>query len=143
MPLLKAVKHIDGLIEFLNEFGHQLKKERIIEDFKKYMEQIMELIDKSALVAEIDNRIKKYILLQHKPEMSDLQGELQNKIDCLNSIKGYILNTIEVKESDETAKAFARIIRANLTGIDKDVQYKFEQLYKEITGKEMYQGYND
>lgn len=34
----KAVKHIDGLIEFLNEFGHQLKKERIIEDFKKYME---------------------------------------------------------------------------------------------------------
>ena len=34
----KAVKHIDGLIEFLNEYGHQLKKERIIEDFKKYME---------------------------------------------------------------------------------------------------------
>ena len=33
----KAVEHIDGLIEFLNEFGHQLKKERIIEDFKKYM----------------------------------------------------------------------------------------------------------
>lgn len=33
----KAVKHIDGLIEFLNEFGHQLKKERIIEDFKNYM----------------------------------------------------------------------------------------------------------
>ena len=35
----KAVKHIDGLIEFLNEFGHQLKKERIIEDFKKYMKE--------------------------------------------------------------------------------------------------------
>ena len=34
----KAVEHIDGLIEFLNEFGHQLKKERIIEDFKKHME---------------------------------------------------------------------------------------------------------
>ena len=34
----KAVGHINGLIEFLNEFGHQLKKERIIEDFKKYME---------------------------------------------------------------------------------------------------------
>ena len=33
----KAVEHIGGLIEFLNEFGHQLKKERIIEDFKKYM----------------------------------------------------------------------------------------------------------
>ena len=55
-------------------------------------------IDKDALVAEIDNRIKKYTLLQQKPEMSDLQEELQNKIDCLNSIKGYTLNTIEVKE---------------------------------------------
>ena len=35
----KAVGHIDGLIEFLNEYGHQLKKERIIENFKKYMEE--------------------------------------------------------------------------------------------------------
>ena len=57
-------------------------------------------IDKDALVEEIENRIKKYILLQQKPEMSDLQEELQNKIDCLNSIKGYILNTLEVKEVD-------------------------------------------
>lgn len=57
-------------------------------------------IDKAALVAEIEKRIKKYILLQQKPEMSDLQEELQNKIDCLNSIKGYIINTLEVKEVD-------------------------------------------
>ena len=60
----------------------------------------MKLIDKDVLVAEIDNRIKKYILLQQKPEMSDLQKELQDKIDCLNSIKGYILNTLEVKTSE-------------------------------------------
>lgn len=57
-------------------------------------------IDKDALVAEIDERIKKYTLLQQKPEMSDLQEELQNKIDCLNSLKGYIFNTLEVKEND-------------------------------------------
>ena len=57
-------------------------------------------IDKTVIITEIDNRIKKYILLQQKPEMSDLQKELQNKIDCLNSIKGYILNTLEVKEID-------------------------------------------
>ena len=57
-------------------------------------------IPKSALVSEIENRIKKYILLQQKPEMSDLQEELQNKIDCLNSIKGYIINTLEVKDVD-------------------------------------------
>ena len=57
-------------------------------------------IDKDALVAEIDERIKKYTLLQQVPEMSDLQEELQNKIDCLNSIKGYIINPLEVKEVD-------------------------------------------
>ena len=33
----KAVEHIDGLIEFLNEYGHQLNKERIIRDFKNYL----------------------------------------------------------------------------------------------------------
>ena len=57
-------------------------------------------IDKIVIITEIDNRIKKYILLQQKPEMSDLQKELQDKIDCLNSIKSYILNTLEVKEID-------------------------------------------
>ena len=35
----KAIEHIDGLIDFLNEFGHQLIKERIIENFKNYMEE--------------------------------------------------------------------------------------------------------
>ena len=35
----RAVEHIDGLIEFLNQFGHQLKKERIIEGFKKHLEE--------------------------------------------------------------------------------------------------------
>lgn len=34
----KVVEHIDGLIELLNEFGHRLKKARIIEDFKKHVE---------------------------------------------------------------------------------------------------------
>lgn len=58
------------------------------------------LIEKDALVAEIENRKKKYTLLQQKSELSDLQEELQNKIDCLNSIKGYIINTLEVKEVD-------------------------------------------
>ena len=58
------------------------------------------LINKDRVLAEIENRIKKYTLLQQKPEMSDLQEELQNKIDCLNSIKGYILDTLEVKEVD-------------------------------------------
>lgn len=60
----------------------------------------MELIDKAAIVAEIDRRIRKYILVQQEPELSDLQKELQSKIDCLNSIKGYIINSLEAKEGD-------------------------------------------
>ena len=58
-------------------------------------------IDKDILIAEIDRRIKNNILLQQRPEMSDLQEELQAKIDNLKSIRGYILNTLEVKEVQE------------------------------------------
>ena len=57
-------------------------------------------IDKDALVAEIERRVNSYLRLQNTPEMSDLQEELQNKIDCLNSFKGWINNTLEVKEVD-------------------------------------------
>ena len=98
----------------------------------------MELIDKSALVAELEKRRSR---------------NSKNKL-CLAAAfeDNYLLSfidTLKIKEVDlekevyETTEAFAKIIRANLTGIDKDVQYKFEQLYKEITGKKMYQGYND
>ncbi len=68
----------------------------------------MELIDKDALLAEIDKRIKNNILLQQKPEMSDFQREIQQRIDCLKSIRGYILNTLEVKDVD---------LDCNITGI--------------------------
>ena len=62
---------------------------------------MVQYIEKDAIVSEIEKRIKSYISLQQKPEMSDLQKELQNKIDCLNSVKGYILNTLEVKEMNK------------------------------------------
>lgn len=38
---------------------------------------------------------------------------------------------------------FAKIVRANLTKIDKSVQSQFEQLYMDLTGNKMYGGYND
>lgn len=72
-------------------------------------------IDKDKIITEIDNRITKYTLLQQKPEMSDLQQELQYKIDCLNSIKGYILNTLEVKEVD-LEKSIGYYISSNFFG---------------------------
>ena len=43
----------------------------------------------------------------------------------------------------DVAESFARIIRGNLSMIDKSVQDKFEQLYTDITGEKMYQGFVD
>ena len=99
----------------------------------------MKLIDKDALVADIEKRLS---LFENGTGDSEVMKRVEGVIKGYKSILSF-LDTLEVIESDETAKAFARIIRANLTGIDKDVQYKFEQLYKEITGERMYKGYND
>lgn len=43
----------------------------------------------------------------------------------------------------DVAESFARIIRGNLSMMDKSLQYKFEQLYTEITGEKMYKGFID
>lgn len=96
-------------------------------------------IDKSAVVAEIVRRRKEIPKNETDKALRAVYG---NEAFVLTELLSF-LDTLEVKESDETAEAFARIIRANLTGIDKDVQYKFKQLYKEITGEKMYQGYKD
>ena len=47
------------------------------------------------------------------------------------------------QEQERVAERFARIVRGNLIGIDKEVQQKFEQLYFEVTGNKMYRGYKD
>lgn len=41
------------------------------------------------------------------------------------------------------SEQFAKIIRANLTQFDKNVQSQFEHLYMEITKSKMYGGYKD
>lgn len=43
----------------------------------------------------------------------------------------------------DVAESFARIIRGNLSMIDKSVQDMFEQLYTDITGEKMYKGFKD
>ena len=67
------------------------------------------------------------------------------KYDEAKSIYEHILWLIDSlhQEQDIVAERFARIVRGNLLGIDKEVQQKFEQLYFEITGTKMYGGYND
>jgi len=47
------------------------------------------------------------------------------------------------QEQESVSERFAKIVRGNLIGIDKEVQQKFENLYFEITGNKMYGGYND
>lgn len=43
----------------------------------------------------------------------------------------------------DVAEAFARIIRGNLSMMDRRLQYKFEQLYTDVIGEKMYKGFID
>lgn len=43
----------------------------------------------------------------------------------------------------DVAEAFARIIRGNLSMMDRSLQYKFEQLYTDVIGEKMYKGFID
>lgn len=56
--------------------------------------------------------------------------------------QAYFIEGYHQAEKD-VAGAFARIIRGNLSMIDKSVQDKFEQLYTDITGEKMYKGFKD
>lgn len=61
----------------------------------------------------------------------------RNCIECSNYIEGYH------QAEKDVAESFARIIRGNLSMIDKNVQDKFEELYTDITGEKMYKGFKD
>ena len=66
--------------------------------------------------------------------------------DIANGALDYVLEEIIPslqQEQESVAERFARIVRGNLNGIDKEVQHKFERLYFEITGNKMYGGFND
>jgi hypothetical protein len=70
-----------------------------------------------------------------------------NLLDGTNALDGYdevlaIIDSLQ-QEQESVAERFARIVRGNLIGIDKEVQQKFEQLYFEVTGNKMYGGDND
>ena len=56
---------------------------------------------------------------------------------CAEYIEGYH------QAEKDVADSFARIIRGNLSMMDKSLQYKFEQLYTDITGEKMYKGFKD
>lgn len=64
------------------------------------------------------------------------------KVEYIFDFVFHLIDSLQ-QEQESVAERFARIIRGNLTGIDKEVQQKFEQLYFEVTGNKMYGGYND
>ena len=71
---------------------------------------------------------------------SDLFGE--ETLDD-NGLKRTIFIEGYSQAEKDVAEAFARIIRGNLGGIGNNIQNMFEQLYTEITGEKMYEGFKD
>lgn len=99
----------------------------------------MKYIDAEKLKTRLRNSIQ--MLQEGEPsnEITRIVGERHIKsykkiIDFIDSLQ---------QEQESVAERFARIVRGNLIGIDKEVQQKFEQLYFEVTGNKMYGGYND
>lgn len=58
-----------------------------------------------------------------------------------DSVKAYIEGYHQAEK--DVAEAFAKIIRGNLGGIGNGIQNMFEQLYTDITGERMYEGFKD
>ena len=101
-------------------------------------------VDVERLKAEIEKRLKNVrdymtgVGMRYKgPKYYKMQGK-ESAYDALLNIIGSFQ-----QEQESVAERFARIVRGNLIGIDKEVQQKFEQLYFEVTGNKMYGGYND
>ena len=96
----------------------------------------MKLINKDALVAELKKRISDY--------WSDSENTTGIYPYALEEVIEYV-DTLEVKEDIEhyELEEFAKIVRGNLTGINKTVQALFEAKYQQLTGNKMYRGYKD
>ena len=92
-------------------------------------------IDAEKLIALLEQRRKQ---LERWTD-NEYANHRIDEIDCILDVD---INSLQ-QEQESIAEKFARIVRGNLIGIDKEVQQKFEKLYFEITGNKMYGGYND
>jgi len=99
-----------------------------------YLEKLKAEIEKRA-------RICRELSEREQDENPDMGNYYRGKAVSLEEILLHI--TSLQLEQESVAERFARIVRGNLIGIDKEVQQKFEQLYFEVTGNKMYGGYND
>lgn len=71
-----------------------------------------------------------------------IDGDSHGSYDS-NVVKRIVYQQGYEQAEKDVAESFARIIRGNLSMIDKSVQDKFEQLYTDITGERMYKGFKD
>lgn len=93
------------------------------------------------LIAEIERLQKR---ANHYEEISLTDGERSywsGEDGALELLTTFITSLRQ--EQENVAERFARIVRGNLIGINKEVQQKFEQLYFEVTGHKMYGGFKD
>lgn len=103
----------------------------------------MKYIDAEKLYKQVDELMARFAKLEKEaePDTEDLSIFYQGKKEMCSELLN-IINSLQ-QEQESVAERFARIVRGNLIGIDKEVQQKFEQLYFEVTGNKMYGGYND
>ena len=97
----------------------------------------MKYIDAGRLKELLDAKYKEFTEKAKK----DCPLQYQYMADGLDIAEQFI-DSLQ-QEQEGVAERFARIVRGNLIGIDKEVQQKFEQLYFEVTGNKMYGGFND
>jgi hypothetical protein len=70
-------------------------------------------------------------------KIAEREGYDENLRERKGFVKGYH------QAEKDVAEAFAKIIRGNLSMIDKSIQNKFEQLYTNITKEKIYKGFTD
>lgn len=97
-------------------------------------------IDADILKAEIE-RYKQGAAIARFDNAGENADYFQGKVDSCDDLT-HIITSLQ-QEQESVAERFARIVRGNLIGIDKEAQQKFEQLYFEVTGNKMYGGFND
>lgn len=96
------------------------------------------------MIKYIDAEKMKAFLEQRKKQLAQWTDKeyANQRIDEIDGILDVDIDSLQ-QEQESVVERFARIVRGNLIGIDKEVQQKFEQLYFEVTGNKMYGGYND
>ncbi len=97
----------------------------------------MKYIDADLLRQDIERRMNDNLKAEEKYDNGLFGSAAKEDYDILAR-----LDSLQ-QELESVAERFAKIVRGNLIGIDKEVQQKFESLYLEITGDKMYGGYND